>query len=69
MIFTHKKTKKLIAGQTCNKGLYLIIICNLLSSRGLGLSISYDIIKAHKGDIIIESQEGKGTKVTVRMPL
>ena len=36
---------------------------------GLGLSVSYGIIKDHKGDIRIESQEGKGTKVIIELPL
>ncbi|MFH1459661.1 MAG: ATP-binding protein [Candidatus Omnitrophota bacterium] len=36
---------------------------------GLGLSISYGIIKAHNGDIKVESAVGKGTKVTVEIPI
>lgn len=32
---------------------------------GLGLSITHDIIKAHGGEIAIETQEGKGTKFTI----
>ncbi len=36
---------------------------------GLGLSVSYGIVKDHKGDIRIESQEGKGTKVIIELPL
>ncbi|MDD5065829.1 MAG: response regulator [bacterium] len=39
------------------------------NGTGLGLSISYDIIKMHKGDIIIESEgAGKGTLVKVLFP-
>jgi signal transduction histidine kinase len=30
-------------------------------STGLGLSLSYDIIKAHGGEIKVESKEGEGT--------
>ena len=36
---------------------------------GLGLSMSYDIIKAHGGDIAINSTEGQGATFTVLLPL
>ena len=36
---------------------------------GLGLSIVYDIIKKHHGDISVESEVGKGTTFTVRLPI
>lgn len=36
---------------------------------GLGLMISNKIIKEHKGNIQFDSQEGKGTTVTVSLPL
>jgi signal transduction histidine kinase len=35
---------------------------------GLGLSMSYDIIKAHGGEIRVESEEGKGTEFIVELP-
>jgi signal transduction histidine kinase len=35
---------------------------------GLGLSLSYDIIKAHGGEIRVESEEGKGTEFIVELP-
>lgn len=36
---------------------------------GLGLSISYDIIKKHGGEITVESEVGRGTVFTVRLPI
>lgn len=36
---------------------------------GLGLSITNDIIKNHHGDIRVESEPGKGTTFTVRIPI
>jgi signal transduction histidine kinase len=36
---------------------------------GLGLSLSYDIIKAHGGEIRVDSTEGFGTSFTVQLPL
>lgn len=38
-------------------------------STGLGLSVSYRIVKEHGGDIRIESEEGVGTEVTIRIPV
>jgi signal transduction histidine kinase len=35
---------------------------------GLGLSLSYDIVKAHGGEIIVKSEEGAGASFTVRIP-
>jgi two-component system NtrC family sensor kinase len=36
---------------------------------GLGLSVSYGIIANHKGRIEVESEEGKGTKFTIYLPV
>ena len=36
---------------------------------GLGLSLSYDIIKAHGGEIHVESTEGKGTTFIIHLPV
>jgi len=36
---------------------------------GLGLSISYAIVKNHKGEILVESEPDKGTIFTIRLPV
>ncbi len=36
---------------------------------GLGLAIVQSIIDGHNGDIEVESQQGKGTTMTIRLPL
>jgi signal transduction histidine kinase len=36
---------------------------------GLGLSLSYDIVKAHGGEIIIDSKINKGTNFSIKLPL
>jgi len=36
---------------------------------GLGLSLSYDIIKAHGGELTMESNEGDGTTFIIRLPI
>jgi len=35
---------------------------------GLGLSLSYDIVKAHGGELKVETTEGKGTEFTILLP-
>jgi signal transduction histidine kinase len=35
---------------------------------GLGLSLSYDIIKAHGGELQMQTMEGKGTVFTILLP-
>ncbi|MGE5893193.1 MAG: sodium:solute symporter family transporter [bacterium] len=39
-----------------------------VKGSGLGLSISYSIIRDHGGTIEIESEKGKGTSFTIRIP-
>ena len=36
---------------------------------GLGLSLSYDIVKAHGGEIKVESKEGEGTEFMIQLPI
>jgi two-component system NtrC family sensor kinase len=39
------------------------------NGTGLGLSISYDIIRQHQGEILVESEPGKGVTFTIWLPL
>ncbi|WP_100629043.1 sensor histidine kinase [Algoriphagus formosus] len=39
------------------------------SGTGLGLSLSYDIIKAHGGDLRVKSIEGEGTEMIIYLPI
>jgi len=36
---------------------------------GLGLTISYEIVKSHKGEISVDSILGKGTTFTIKFPI
>jgi signal transduction histidine kinase len=36
---------------------------------GLGLSLSYDIIKAHGGEIKVETIEGEGSEFVINLPI
>jgi len=36
---------------------------------GLGLSLSYDIVKAHGGELNVESKEGEESKFTILLPI
>ena len=35
----------------------------------LGLSLSYDIIKAHGGEIKVKSNEGEGSAFIIKLPI
>ena len=35
---------------------------------GLGLSLSYDIVKAHGGELNVETIEGEGSEFIIRLP-
>jgi len=36
---------------------------------GLGLSLAYDIIKAHSGEIKVETKEGEGSEFVIQLPI
>lgn len=41
----------------------------MVKGVGLGLSVSYGIVKRHGGSMDVQSEEGKGTTVTVSLPV
>jgi len=40
-----------------------------VTNSGLGLSVSYGIVKRHGGEILVESEPGKGTTFILHLPL
>ena len=42
---------------------------NKIQGVGLGLSVSYGIVKRHGGTIEVDSEAGKGTTFTIKLPL
>ena len=36
---------------------------------GLGLSLSYDIVKAHSGELKVETKEGQGSVFIIQLPV
>ena len=36
---------------------------------GLGLSLSYDIVRAHGGELKVETKDGEGTELTIQLPI
>ena len=36
---------------------------------GLGLSLSYDIVKAHGGELKVETKEGEGSQFIIQLPI
>ncbi len=36
---------------------------------GLGLSLSYDIVKAHGGELKVETKEGEGSEFIIHLPV
>jgi signal transduction histidine kinase len=36
---------------------------------GLGLSLSYDIVKAHGGELKVQTKEGEGSEFIIQLPI
>ncbi len=50
---------------------YRIVDGDLYKVKGYGLGLSYvkNVIKNHKGSLIVESEVGRGTTITIQLPL
>lgn len=46
---------------------YTILSNHELAGTGIGLSLSYELVKLHKGNILITSTVGKGSTFTIRL--
>jgi len=47
------------------KIMFSILIYNISQGTGLG----YDIVKAHGGDLTMETKEGEGTEFIIQLPI
>ncbi len=45
------------------------ILSITFSGTGLGLSLSYDIVKAHGGEMKVETKEGEGAEFNITLPI
>jgi light-regulated signal transduction histidine kinase (bacteriophytochrome) len=55
-------------------GSFLFIIrspanANLITLKSIGIIFEYDIIKAHGGEIKVETKEGEGSEFIIQMPV
>src|SRR5262249_8126959 len=41
---------------------------SIVAGTGLGLSVSYGIVQAHDGRLLVESTVGRGSRFTIRLP-
>lgn len=46
---------------------YTILSTNELSGTGIGLSLAYELVQMHGGDILVKSESGVGTTFTVKL--
>ena len=51
------------------KSLYVFTTKPTGQGTGLGLSLSYDIVKAHGGELKVETKEGEGSEFIIQLPV
>ena len=47
----------------------LLLLPATRQGTGLGLSLSYDIVKAHGGELKLETKEGEGSEFMIVFPV
>ena len=69
-LFAEVKISDTGAGISANdiKSIFMPFFTTKKIGTGLGLSICYNIIKNHNGVVDVESEIGKGTTFTIRLP-
>jgi signal transduction histidine kinase len=55
--------------ETKEKAFSLFFSSKGLKGTGLGLFISNKIVDKHGGDINVDSEQGRGTRIVIRLPL
>lgn len=51
------------------KNIFDPLFTSKIYGPGLGLTFAYKIMQAHRGNISVESESGKGTTFTIRLPI
>jgi two-component system, NtrC family, sensor histidine kinase HydH len=71
-----KRSRVSVEFKDTGKGMDIVVVSHVFdpffttkpSGTGLGLSISHELVRAHGGDIKIESEKGRGTNVLISIP-
>ncbi len=58
-----------MSAEVCRRALEPFFTTKGPQSKGLGLSVAYGVVQRHRGDLAIESAEGRGTTVTICLPM
>jgi len=68
VVITVKDTGKGMSKETQNK-IFEPYFTTKASGTGLGLTVVYKVIKEHKGEIRVHSEESKGSEFIITLPV